>query len=86
LKTVDCKGYRTRLTPWECIENQLSIFCLPGWPCHTCPEARGLGLPPDLTKKEAACQPERQTSTGKQVVNYDPKTMSRAVARAMGLI
>jgi hypothetical protein len=34
-----CDGYRVEMTLWNCIENQLSIFCLPAHPCHTCPAA-----------------------------------------------
>lgn len=34
-----CQGYRVQMTAWRCIENQLSDFCLPGFPCHTCPVA-----------------------------------------------
>jgi len=42
---MECRGYSSTLTPWRCIENQLSDFCLPGWPCHDCGRAVGLALP-----------------------------------------
>ena len=34
-----CTGYLVELTPFNCIENQLSEFCLPGFPCHGCEAA-----------------------------------------------
>ena len=33
---MKCRGYHRDLTPWACLENQLSPMCLPGWPCHEC--------------------------------------------------
>ncbi|MHB9075822.1 MAG: hypothetical protein ACYC6G_20155 [Desulfobaccales bacterium] len=39
---VDCTGYKVKITPWACIENQLSTMCLPGWPCEECEEAIGV--------------------------------------------
>lgn len=33
---IECREYGVRLSPWHCIENQLSLYCLPGWPCETC--------------------------------------------------
>lgn len=34
-----CEGYRESMTLFRCIENQLSPFCLPGFPCHECQAA-----------------------------------------------
>ena len=31
-----CKGYRVEMGAFNCIENQLSDLCLPGFPCHEC--------------------------------------------------
>ena len=42
MKPVECAGYGVSLTLWQCLENQLSPYCLPGWPCETCEEAVGI--------------------------------------------
>ena len=34
-----CKGYLTEMSSFNCIENQLSDYCLPGFPCHECEAA-----------------------------------------------
>jgi len=34
-----CDGYQTEMKLWHCLENQLSDYCLPGFPCHECPAA-----------------------------------------------
>lgn len=47
LKAVECAGYGVRLTPWQCLENQLSLYCLPGWPCETCEGAVTIQIPPN---------------------------------------
>ncbi len=39
---IECQGYGATLTPWWCIENQLSIYCLPDFPCHDCQAAVGI--------------------------------------------
>ncbi|MHB9074641.1 MAG: hypothetical protein ACYC6G_14080 [Desulfobaccales bacterium] len=151
---VDCRGYKIRITPWACIENQLSTMCLPGWPCEECEEAvsvatkgkefycanlgvsmstglcdaarleaqrRSLVLPECLgwlkvclecsveateIGAEVGCKASRRqinqssflapsgapslksVKTGREPKNgvWDPKTMSRAVARDLGLI
>ncbi|MFA5381802.1 MAG: hypothetical protein WC356_01460 [Candidatus Micrarchaeia archaeon] len=31
-----CKGYGVEMSFFHCLENQLSDFCLPDFPCHTC--------------------------------------------------
>ncbi len=39
-----CNGYGLIITPWWCLENQLSPMCLPGFPCHDCPQAVAIAL------------------------------------------
>ncbi|TSA13564.1 MAG: hypothetical protein D4R73_00630 [Deltaproteobacteria bacterium] len=46
MKTVECTGYGRQMTPWQCLENQLSLYCLPGWPCETCEGAVTIQIPP----------------------------------------
>ena len=79
---VECHGYGITLTPWGCIENQLSDFCLPGFPCHDCETGvtiRTAGrMPVPLEKANRKLKTENR----KQVL----KGMSRAVARDLGLI
>jgi hypothetical protein len=56
LKTVECTGYGVRLSPWQCLWNQLSVFCLPGFPCETCEKAVSIrtagGAPAPLEGEE----------------------------------
>jgi len=75
---VNCQGYGATLTPWSCIENQLSLYCLPGWPCHEC-EGVGItvALPKTVAGRRDACPTKPKTI---------PKDMTRAVAASMGLI
>ncbi len=41
--TFPCRGYGVpEMTPERCLANQLSPFCLPGWPCETCEEGVGV--------------------------------------------
>lgn len=47
LKPVECAPYGREMTPWQCLENQLSLYCLPGWPCETCEGAVTIQIPPD---------------------------------------
>lgn len=68
---ITCKGYGVEMTPWRCIENQLSPMCLPDFPCHNCETPVGVGL--------AAKTPSRKR-------RWDKKTMSRTVARDLGLV
>lgn len=68
---ITCDGYQLTMTPWRCIENQLSDFCLPGFPCHVCQAGVGLGL---------------RMAGGDARPTWDKKTMTRAVARDLGLI
>jgi len=89
---VECRGYGVTLTPWWCIENQLSDFCLPGFPCHTC-EA-GVTIIPAAPQKDHRLQvKDHRLQTC--ATNRKPKMenrkrvlkgMSRAVARDLGLI
>ena len=81
---IACDGYKLTLTPWRCIENQLSDYCLPGFPCHEC-EAGVSIIPPSPLKTGGdarSANGKRKTANRKQVL----KTMSRAVARDLGLI
>ena len=39
-----CSGYKMRMTPWRCVENQLSPMLMPDFPCHTCTQAVGVGV------------------------------------------
>jgi hypothetical protein len=62
LGAVECSGYRLTLTPWWCIENQLSDYCLPGFPCETCEAGvtiRTTGWKPVPLKKPKP-QPKRR--------------------------
>jgi hypothetical protein len=43
MENIECRGYGVSLSPWNCIENQVSLYCLPGWPCETCETAVCLG-------------------------------------------
>ena len=45
---MKCRAYQTELSPWGCLENQLSPMCLPGWPCETCEE--GVTIAPSMNK------------------------------------
>ena len=38
-ESLPCRPYGVTMTPWRCVENQLSEYCLPGWPCHECDQA-----------------------------------------------
>jgi hypothetical protein len=60
------------MTPWRCIENQLSPMCLPEFPCHDCETAVGLAI--------------AYAKMSRQKKSWDPKTMTRAVAKDLGLI
>lgn len=75
---VDCQGYHAVLTPWRCIENQLSPMCLPGWPWHEC-EGVGLGL---AQPKIVAGRRDAGPTKPKPI----PQGMTRAVAVALGLV
>jgi hypothetical protein len=112
LGRLDCRGYGVVLTPWRCIENQLSLFCLPGWPCECCEKAVTIQIParPPSLKGEGAKMAQvgdglhnppragssfpdpggatslKKTKTRRKKSFYDPKTMTRAVARDLGLI
>ena len=89
---ITCDGYGLSLTPWRCIENQLSDFCLPGFPCHEC-EAGVSIIPPSPPLKKGGEQERRRDAGPTKTRNPKPKTqnqllkgMSRAVARDLGLI
>lgn len=45
-ETLECRGYTLTLTPWGCILNQLSDYCLPGFPCETCQSGVTIQIPP----------------------------------------
>jgi len=77
---VECRGYGVTLTPWACLENQLSPMCLPGWPCESCETAVGVAVTPPLNEGKVMRAISRKPSS------YDRKSMSRAVARSLGLI
>jgi len=97
LGPVECSGYGLTLTPWWCIENQLSDYCLPGFPCHEC-EAGVTIIPPSPPLEKGGekdrrrdarptgdarpAHGKRKTENRKQLL----RTMSRAVARDLGLI
>lgn len=103
----ECRGYRLTMKPQRCIENQLSDYCLPGFPCHDCEAGVTIQIPPSppLEKggeigakvgrshlQETPGPARNLPGSGKASLNsgktrpYDPKTMSRAVARDLGLI
>ena len=87
---VECRGYGVTLTPWWCIENQLSDYCLPGFPCHTC-EAGVTIIPPAIrTAGGDACATGEPCATNQKTITKSQKRllkgMSRAVARDLGLI
>jgi hypothetical protein len=110
-QSLECRGYGVTLTPWWCIENQLSDFCLPGFPCHDC-EAGVTIIPPAPPLEKggeieaevgrscadpAVPEASKDTQSGApslkrpktrkvKVRVYDPKTMSRAVARDLWLL
>lgn len=67
-----CEGYRLTMKPWRCIENQLSDYCMEGWPCLDCETGVGLAI---AHAKMPKCK-----------AGWDRKTMSRSVARDLGLI
>lgn len=67
-----CNGYGVEMSLWNCVENQLSDFCLPCFPCHECPAAITLRIAPQKRLK--------------LTIDYDRMGMTPAVARAMGLI
>ena len=69
-----CKGYRVEMPPLNCIENQVSDFCLPGFPCHDCEAA--------LTIKPAPA-PESPTRRIKRPKGW--ADMTPAVRRSYGL-
>ena len=86
---ITCDGYQLTMTPWRCIGNQLSDFCLPGFPCHECQAGVGLGLKdggrdarPAHRLEARATNRKLKTENRKQLL----KSMSRAVARDLGLI
>lgn len=68
-----CTGYRVNISFWNCIENQLSDFCFPEFPCHTCEAALTIALPP------------RQQAPLKVRYPKDWKNMTPAVRRSYGL-
>jgi hypothetical protein len=82
-KVVDCRGYGVLLTPWNCLENQLSLFCLPGFPCHDCEVGVGLGPAGVELRRHRlkTCATDRKPKTQDIL-----KGMSRAVARDLGLL
>lgn len=92
LTEIVCAGYRMRMSPWRCLQNQLSDYCLPGWPCWTCDTMVTLALSgegarirrgADLTVVE----PKPGGKTGrKQERKRWPPGMSKAVALAEGLV
>ena len=67
-----CKGYNKEMELWDCIKNQLSIFCLPHFPCHSCEGGVSISIPIPVAKNT--------------VKNKIPKGMSKAVAKSMGII
>ena len=71
---LDCPGYEVLgMSLWRCLVNQLSDYCLPSWPCHSCQFGVGIEIapvPPPSSKKR----------------QWPPPGMSRAVAIALGLM
>jgi hypothetical protein len=67
---VNCRGYGMVMSPWRCLQNQLSFFCFDDWPCWTCPNPVTIALPPEMAQ-------------GKRKPR--PKGMSLAVAKSLGL-
>jgi len=82
---VECLGYRLTLTPWWCILNQLSDFCLPGFPCETCEAGVGIrAAGGDKDHRLEACATNQKPKTKNQKLLL--KGMTRAVARDLGMI
>lgn len=63
MKPIECAGYKVSLTPWHCLENQLSLYCLPGFPCETCEAAGTIQIPPFKAGEDARpTKPTRRPS------------------------
>jgi len=63
-----CDGYRTELKPQDCIDNQLSIFCLPDFPCYSCNQAVVLAIAEK--KKEKVSIPKGMTKAVAKSMGY----------------
>lgn len=73
-----CQAYGVTLSPWRCIENQLSLYCLPGWPCETCESAIVLRI----ASRDASAAREAQSARSKKhKLPAWLKNASRAVIR-----
>lgn len=95
LQQIRCEGFRAQLTPFACIINQLYPK---GWnPCETCKQGATITVskqpPPVLVKTaggvnvggELAWDFEKPRRKRREERRYDPKQMSLAVARSLGL-
>jgi len=68
-----CKGYLVEMDAFGCIENQLSDFCLPGFPCHEC------GAALTIRPAQRAASPARRVKRPRGWADMTP-----AVRRSFG--
>jgi len=79
-----CEGYRTEMSLWHCIENQLSVFCLPHFPCHTCRAA--VTIRPNTVETDPPSVGTDGGAPRRRPRRTIPPNMTRTVAKALGLM